>query len=44
MELCLIMIYPLAPHFTEILYNEVVYPHFEDKTGHPEYISHHRFP
>ena len=43
-EYQLLIIYPICPHFSEIIYHEDLYPVLKEFKECPEYISYYRYP
>ncbi len=40
----LLLLYPIAPHFCEILYKDCLLPSLEDPSSHPRFISQSSYP
>lgn len=43
-EIELLLMFPITPHWTEIIYKDYFYPSLENKEGHATCLSHHKLP
>lgn len=40
----LLLLYPIAPHFCEIMYSEILYPLVKDEGKYPKFLAFHQYP